>query len=98
MSGFSDIRIAILFGSMAQTSEGPDSDIDLAIQVDTTLQLHQRLHITEAIALAFNRPVDIVDLRTAGQPLLHQILSTGALMIGTRHQWWRSHLSKHYGT
>ncbi len=40
-----------------------------------------------AIALAFDRPVDLVDLRTAGQPLLDQVVSTGIQICGTRHQW-----------
>ncbi len=37
--------------------------------------------------MAFNRPVDLVDLRTVGQPLLDQIVSTAVQVIGTRHQW-----------
>ena len=72
---------------MARGTARPDSDIDVAVQADTRLTPEERIAITEAIALAFNRPVDLVDLRTAGQPLLHQVVGTGKQVIGTRHLW-----------
>ncbi|PSF12650.1 type VII toxin-antitoxin system MntA family adenylyltransferase antitoxin [Marinobacter shengliensis] len=87
MARFPQIRVAALFGSMARGTARPDSDIDVAVQADKELSADERIAITEAIALAFNRPVDLVDLRTAGQPLLDQIVSTGKQVVGTRHQW-----------
>jgi len=87
LSEFPSIQLAILFGSVSRGSANAESDIDVAIQADGNLTLQNRIAIIEAIALAFNRPVDLVDLRTAGQPLLHQIVSTGKLVIGTRNQW-----------
>ena len=87
LAGFPHIRLAALFGSMARGAARPDSDIDVAVQADKELCADERMAITEAIALAFNRPVDLVDLRTAGQPLLDQIVSTGIQVVGTRHQW-----------
>jgi hypothetical protein len=41
----------------------------------------------EALALAFGRPVDLVDLKTAGQPLLTQIVTTGKRLLGSDSQW-----------
>ena len=87
LAGFPHIRLAALFGSMARGAARPDSGIDVAVQADKELCADERMAITEAIALAFNRPVDLVDLRTAGQPLLDQIVSTGIQVVGTRHQW-----------
>ena len=87
LAGFPLIQLAALFGSMAQGTARPDSDIDVAVQASKALRTDERIAITEAIALAFNRPVDLVDLRTAGQPLLDQIVSTGVQVIGTRHHW-----------
>lgn len=87
LAGFPHIRLAALFGSMARGAARPDSDIDVAVQADKELSADERIAITEAIALAFNRPVDLVDLRTVGQPLLDQIVSTAVQVIGTRHQW-----------
>lgn len=87
LARFPRVQLAVLFGSMASGKARPDSDIDIAAQADTELTLDERIAIMEALALAFNRPVDLVDLRTAGQPLLDQIVSTGIQVIGTRHQW-----------
>ena len=87
LAGFPHIRVAALFGSIARGTARPDSDIDVAVQADKELRADERSALTEAIALAFNRPVDLVDLRAAGQPLLNQIVSTGIQVVGTRHQW-----------
>ena len=87
LSRFPQVRLAALFGSLARGTEGAESDIDVAIQADTALTVEERIAITEAIALAFNRPVDLVDVHTAGQPLLHHIVSTGKQVVGTRHLW-----------
>ena len=84
---FPDIRFAVLFGSMAQATERPDSDIDVAVQADKQLTADERIAVTEALALAFNRPVDLIDLRTAGQPLLDQIVSNGIQVLGPRRYW-----------
>lgn len=59
----------------------------MAVQANRPLSADQRIDITEALVLAFNRPVDLVDLRTVGQPLLHETLSTGIKVLGSRHQW-----------
>lgn len=87
LTNFPQLRFAVLFGSIARGTERPESDIDVAVQADKELTVNERLAITEAIALSFNRPVDLVDLRTAGQPLLDQIVGTGIQVIGPRHMW-----------
>lgn len=87
LANFPSIRLAAVFGSVAQGTQRPDSDIDVAVQADKPLGANERIAITEAIALAFNRPVDLVDLSTTGQPLLDQIVSSGIQVVGTRHLW-----------
>ena len=87
LAEFPQIQLAALFGSLARGTERPESDIDIAVQSNKPLSAAERIAITEAIALAFNRPVDLVDLRKAGQPLLDQIVSTGIQVVGSRHLW-----------
>lgn len=87
LGAFPAIRLAILFGSMANGTETPDSDLDVAVQADTPLTSDQRISITEALALAFNRPIDLIDLHTVGQPLLYEIISGGIQVLGARHLW-----------
>lgn len=83
----SEISVGVVLGSFATGSERIDSDIDVAVQSPRELTVEQKYHLIEAIALAFDRPVDLIDLRTAGQPLLHQILSRGVQLKGSRTDW-----------
>lgn len=87
LDAFPAIRFAILFGSMASGTETPDSDLDVAVKADSPLTPDQRISITEALALAFNRPIDLIDLHTVGQPLLYEIISGGTQVLGARHLW-----------
>ena len=84
---FPFIDQAVLFGSLARGAERPDSDLDVAVRGARALTAGQRRDITSALALDFNRPVDLVDLATVGQPLLDQIVDTGVQVVGTPHQW-----------
>jgi uncharacterized protein len=70
----SDLRIAILFGSAAANRLHTDSDIDLAVQCKAPLSARRRIELIEEIALISGRPVDLIDLKTIGQPLLGFIL------------------------
>jgi uncharacterized protein len=69
-----DIHLAILFGSAAFNRLQPDSDVDVAVLADKPLSAKRKAELMGAIALLSGRPVDLVDLRRTGQPLLGQIL------------------------
>lgn len=83
---FKDIKFAILFGSLAKGTESPDSDLDIAVLAGEPLSAKRRIDLIDALALAIGRPVDLVDLRTVGQPLLNQILKYGERVLGTDDQ------------
>lgn len=71
------LRIAILFGSLAAGNARPDSDLDIAVAADCRLNGTDKLRLIDKLSLLVGRPVDLVDLRTAGEPLLGQILQKG---------------------
>ncbi len=75
-----EIQLAILFGSTARGRERPDSDIDLAVAGDRTLNVAVRAKLIESIALVYGRPIDLVDLREAGYSLLREALLHGRLI------------------
>lgn len=83
---FKDIKFAILFGSLAKGTERTDSDLDIAVLAGEPLSAERRIDLIDALALAIGRPVDLVDLRTVGQPLLNQILKYGERVLGTDDQ------------
>ena len=77
------LRIAILFGSLAERRERPDSDVAVAAEV--LLDATQKRVLIERLAEVTGRPVDLVDLRTAGEPLLGGVLKGKPLLLRDRN-------------
>lgn len=76
------IRLAILFGSLASGRATPQSDLDLAVLMGAPLSAETRMDLTGILAEMTGRPIDLIDLRTAGEPLLGQILKHGVRLLG----------------
>ena len=55
LNAYPELKLAVLFGSMARGTETADSDLDLAVQADQPLSVEQKMGITETLALEFNR-------------------------------------------
>jgi len=79
--GFPDLRIAILFGSFARGEAGAGSDIDLAVLASEPLAPATICQIVTAVSEVTGRPVDLVDLARAGEPLLGEILRHGRFIL-----------------
>jgi len=79
-----DIRLAYVFGSVAQGRARPDSDVDVAVQMPKPLDSALRTQLIEELALATGRPVDLIDLQTVREPLLGQILKHGKRVAGDK--------------
>lgn len=77
------IRVAYLFGSLASGRARPDSDLDLAVSAATPLSPEEKTALIGDLAELTGRPVDLVDLAVAGEPLLGQILVHGRLILGS---------------
>ena len=80
-----NLQLAILFGSMATRSERPDSDIDIAVLGRQPLDAKKKTDLIEAIAQISGRAVDLIDLRTVGEPLLGEILRGQRLLGSNEH-------------
>lgn len=95
LNDYPNIRLAILFGSLASGSAKHDSDLDLAVDMGgRALEQKEKIQLIAELAVALGRPVDLVDLFSAGEPLLGQIISRGKRLLGddTRYAFI---LSKH---
>lgn len=71
----------MVFGSCASGRERPDSDIDLAIHPRQPLDAPTLQKLSDQIALATGRSVDLVDLSRTDGTLLRQILRTGKVLF-----------------
>lgn len=76
------LQLAYVFGSMANGTARPDSDIDLAVMANHRLSPREVVHLMEAAAQATGRPVDLIDLSVAGTPVLTEVLQKGLRLCG----------------
>ena len=81
LAHYPQLRLAILFGSVATGSATYNSDIDLGLLADKPLSAELKLDLMQQLGVACGRPVDIVDLRTAGEPILGEVLK-GRRLLG----------------
>ena len=72
---------AVLFGSVANGSARPDSDLDLAVSAGRPLDAEEKQILIGELAEATGRPIDLIDLETVGEPQLGQILSHGKRVL-----------------
>ncbi|HEB80779.1 MAG TPA: nucleotidyltransferase domain-containing protein [Chromatiales bacterium] len=78
-----EIRLAMLFGSLAADRARHDSDLDLAVAAEQPLTAAERVGLIAELAEAIGRPVDLIDLHVVGEPLLGQILKRGRRILGS---------------
>lgn len=79
------VALVMVFGSCASGKAGPLSDLDIAVDAGQTLTTAQQFELIQALAQATGRPIDLIDLRRVGEPLLGQILNHGRRIMGTDH-------------
>lgn len=82
LSVYPEFKLVILFGSQANGNATGESDIDIAILSHTPLSSSIRLKLVEKIGARFGRPVDIVDLFDAAEPILGQVVKGRRLLGG----------------
>jgi len=81
LSRYAELKLAILFGSQAMGNATGSSDIDLALLSDAPISSSKKLQLVEQIGAKFGRPVDIVDLFFAAEPVLGQVFK-GKRLLG----------------
>ncbi len=79
---FGFLRLALVFGSVARHEAGAQSDVDVAVLAQRRLTPQEHIQLVEALALRTGRPVDLVDLAIAGQPLMGEIMRDGVRVLG----------------
>ncbi len=77
----SSVVMAFVFGSLATGHARSDSDLDVAVLASTPLGSQARVDLIADLALAFGRPVDLLDLSQTHSPLLQQILTRGRMIL-----------------
>jgi len=68
---------------MASRRALSDGDVDIAVAADHVLSTDEKLALIGRLAERLGRPIDLIDLRTAGEPLLGEIIRHGRRVLGT---------------
>ncbi len=76
-----DVLLAIAFGSLAQGRAGFESDADVAVLAERALGPERRAALIRVVTESTGRPVDLLDLRETGVPLLRTILCEGTTLV-----------------
>lgn len=69
-----EIQLAYVFGSVANGVAGPESDLDIAVRARAPLGSQARQDLIAELAERSGRPIDLIDLHVAGEPVLGEIL------------------------
>ena len=77
------VEQALVFGSVAQGTARPDSDLDIAVGAQRPLTQGEKMALINSLATQTGRPIDLIDLKTVSEPLLGQILKHGRRLLGS---------------
>ena len=86
--------LALVFGSVAEGRQSPDSDLDIAVAAKQALTVAEKMAIIAALAEQTGRPIDLIDLKIVAGPLLGQIVRHGRRLLGSDAEYGRL-LSRH---
>ena len=89
------IRLAIVFGSVARGHATDSSDLDIAILGERPLSSDLKSAIISTLGRATGRPIDLVDLGRAGEPLLGEVLKNGTRILARDDSAHAELLRKH---
>jgi len=94
LSRFPELVLALVFGSIAEGRQRTDSDLDIAVAAKQALTAVEKMDIIAALAEQTGRPVDLIDLKVVGEPLLGQIVRHGRRLSGSDGEYG-SLISRH---
>ena len=83
LSSFPELVLGLVFGSVAQGRQRPDSDLDIAVQAKQPFTVDEKTALIDALAQSTGRPIDLIDLKVVAEPLLGQILRHGRRLFGS---------------
>lgn len=93
VQGLPGISVLVVFGSRAQSTQRPDSDLDVAVlpaSPDSRARRHLQADVAVALAdLAPEGRVDVILLDEADAVLRQRIMETGRVLINRDNESWK---------
>jgi predicted nucleotidyltransferase len=89
-----DIRLGIVFGSLAGGQARRESDLDIALLGNHQLDAARHIQLIEALSDLTGRPIDLVDLATAGVPVARSAVLHGKVIFSRDEAAYPEQLSR----
>jgi predicted nucleotidyltransferase len=83
LARFPTLVLALVFGSVARGQPRFESDLDIAVAAKQALTSAEKMDLIAALAERTGRPIDLIDLNVAAEPLLGQIVRHGRRLLGS---------------
>jgi uncharacterized protein len=94
LSQHQNIKLCILFGSMASERASADSDLDIAVAGSQPLSGDEYLELMAAFSSVTHHEIDLLDLTTATGEILKQALSKGVVLQNLDKSLYARHISR----
>lgn len=82
-ANISDLKLIYLFGSYATGNQDKQSDLDIAVLAESSIDNVSRWKLAQTLACELDIDVDLIDLRSASTVLCQQIIEQGIRLWGT---------------
>jgi predicted nucleotidyltransferase len=82
----SGLKLVYLFGSYAAGTQDKQSDLDIAVLADATIDNVSRWELAQTLACELDIDVDLIDLRFASTVLSQQVIEQGIRLFGTEDE------------
>jgi predicted nucleotidyltransferase len=89
-----EIKLGILFGSLARGQARPESDLDLAVAAARPLDSEAKTALITTLAQVAGRAVDLIDLQAVSGPMLLQALTSGRVIHCTDRRLYAELIKK----
>lgn len=89
------INMAILFGSQANGTANPNSDIDIAVLTDKSTNYNNFTNIYEYFSNLYGSNVDVRFINNSDPLFRYQVFKNGQLLIGDNDQFIKEKILAH---
>lgn len=89
-----DIQLGIVFGSLAEDRARRDSDLDIALLANRPLGSERFTRLIESLAQLSGRPIDLVDLKTAGVPIARSAILGGKVIFSRSREVYPAQVTR----
>jgi uncharacterized protein len=78
---FPEISLCFVFGSQVSGRASSKSDVDLGVAGKSKLSMSKRITLMNQLNMVLHKEVDVIDLQAINGVLLHQVLTTGNIIL-----------------